>query len=58
MTETIGRPVKYIRLSGDVIYLLPKCYGSFPDSVNNRDCRVCPISVECRVKKPSIAQNA
>ena len=53
MTEKIGRPVKYIRLSNRVLYLLPKCYGFYPDYDTNRDCQTCLVAVECREKRPS-----
>jgi hypothetical protein len=53
MTEKIKRPVKYIRLSNYVLYLLPKCYCSYPDSDAARDCQTCLVTVECREKRPS-----
>lgn len=57
MTERIARPVKYIRLSSNVLYLLPRCYCSYPNSDNNRDCRLCPVSVECEARKPPISKD-
>ena len=54
MTEKIARPVKFIRFSENVLYLLPRCYCSFPDSVDKRDCKLCPVAVECQAKKPPI----
>jgi hypothetical protein len=58
LTVKIGRPVKYVRFSNSVIFLLPECYGSFRDSFDNRDCDACPVYAECRAKKPSITRNA
>ncbi len=57
MNQIIGRPVKYIRLDNSVIYLIPSCYGSYLDSENKRDCRFCPVSRECEMKRASIVKS-
>jgi hypothetical protein len=58
MNEIIARPVKYVRFDTNVLYLIPRCWGSFLCNDGKRECRDCPVSRECEFKQAGIKASA